>query len=362
MLDRRLLPPRMFFHHPDFSTCAGQFEGQVRYPFVNTEESVRWLADLDRHVHGIRGTSHMAQSVPLQLPEDGASYDFPFRGIVGELLASDLVFGNLECPLSTRGRRMNNDTCYRAHPAFAEAMATAGFRALSFANNHCFDYGEVAFHDTLEALRRNGITPVGAGASLAEARTPAMFHINGVNVAFLAYSLLGPHWIWATQDESGVTPMNPLVVGQDLQRVRKQADVVIVSVHWGVESRAVPYPRIVEMAHDCIDNGADVILGHHPHVPGSIEVYRDRPIFYSLGNFIFGHDHDDWGDGMMARLHVADGALSKVEMIPVSGRYQPAVATGDAATVVRRRVAEASRRFQTPFTLSDGIETIPLTR
>lgn len=362
MLDRRLLPPRTFFHHPDFSSCAGNFEGQVRYPFPNTDESVLWLKDLDRHVHGIRATSHLAQSVPLQLPEGGSAYDYPFRRIAGELRSSEIVFGNLECPLSTRGRRLNNDTCYQADPAFAEAMATAGFRVLSFANNHCFDYGETAFYDTLDALRRNGITPVGAGASLAEARTPALFHINGVTVAFLAYSLVGPHWIWATSDEGGAAPLNPMIVGQDLQRARRQADFVVLSVHWGVESRAVPYPRIVELAHDCIDNGADVILGHHSHVPGSIEVYRGKPIFYSLGNFIFGHDHDEWSDGMMARLHIEAGVLRKAEMIPISGRYQPEVASGDAAAVVRRRVAEASRRFQTPFTLSAGIETIELAR
>jgi poly-gamma-glutamate synthesis protein (capsule biosynthesis protein) len=362
MLDRRLLPPRTFYHHPDFSSCGGSFDGQVRYPFPNTEESIRWLAGLDRHVHGIAGTSHAAQSVPLSLPEDGGAYEYPFRSIAGELRASDIVFGNLECPLSARGRRSGNDTCYSADPAFAEAMAAAGFRVLSFANNHCFDYGETAFLDTLDALGRNGITAVGAGTSLAEARTPALIRVNGVTVAFLAYSLVGPPSIWATSDECGAAPMNPMIVGQDIRRVRRQADFVVLSVHWGIESRAVPYPRTVDLAHDCIDAGADVILGHHPHVPGSVEVYRGRPIFYSLGNFIFGHDHDDWTDGMMARLHIESGVLRKAEIIPITGRYQPTLASGEAASFVKKRVAEASRRFQTPFTASADIETIQLAR
>jgi len=362
MLDRRLLPPRIFYHHPDFATCAGAFEGQIRYPFSNTDESVRWLAGLDRSVNGIRATSHLAQSTPLQLPEDGAAFDYPFRGIADQLRASQIVFGNLECPLSKRGRRLNNDTCYSADPAFAATMAAAGFNVMSFANNHCFDFGEEAFFDTLEILRKNGIQSVGAGATLAEARNPATFRVNGVTVAFLAYSLIGPHWIWATPDESGAAPLNPMIVGQDIQRARRQADFVILSMHWGVESRAVPYPRLVELAHDCIDSGADAILGHHPHVAGSVEVYKGRPIFYSLGNFVFGHDHEEWSDGIMARLHIESGALRKAEIVPIAGRYQPAVATGETAAFVQRRVAEASRRFQTPFTLSGEIETIPLTR
>ncbi|MFP5247467.1 MAG: CapA family protein [Thermoanaerobaculia bacterium] len=363
MPDRRLLPPRTFFHHPDYSSCGGTFEGQVRYPFPNTEESIRWLADLDRHVHGIRATAHMAQSLPLQLPDDGAAYDYPFRAIADELRASEIVFGNLECPLSTRGRRLNNDSCYRAHPGFAAAMAAAGFNVVSFANNHSFDYGEVAFYDTLQLLKENGIQSVGAGATLAEARTPALFRVNGVTVAFLAYSLLGPHWIWATQDECGVAPMNPMIVGQDLQRARRQADIVIVSAHWGSEGRPVPYPRLVELAHDCIDSGADAILGHHPHVPGTVEVYRDRPIFYSLGNFIFGHDHDEWSDGVMARLHIEDGKLKRADVVPITGRYQPSLAPPEAAEVVRRRVTEASRRFQTSLAPSSGsVGTIELVR
>jgi poly-gamma-glutamate synthesis protein (capsule biosynthesis protein) len=357
MLDRRLLPPRTFMHIPDVSTCGSSYEGQVRFPFINDEQSVRWLTDLDRHVHGVRATAHYTQSEPLRLPADGGDYDYPFRKIKDALKQSNIVFGNLECPLSTRGRRINNDSCYSADPNYAGAMAEAGFRVMSFANNHCFDYGENAFHDTLDALRNAGITPVGAGATLAEARKPAILRVNGATVAFLAYSMIGFPSVWATENECGAAPMNPMMFGQDIRRVRRQADVVVLSVHWGVETRAVPYPRIVDLAHDCIDNGADVILGHHPHVPGSVEMYRGRPIFYSLGNFIFGHEHEEWSDGIMARLHIERGALAKVETIPITGRYQPEVATGDAAEAVQQRVAEASRRLQSALARSANVES-----
>jgi poly-gamma-glutamate synthesis protein (capsule biosynthesis protein) len=362
MLDRRLLPPRTFFHHPDYSSCSGPIDGQIRYPFPNTAECARWLSELGRDVQGIQATSHAVQSTALRLPEDAKAYDYPFRMIKDELRTSEIVFGNLECPLSARGRRLNNDACYSSSPEFAGAMAEAGVKVLSFANNHCFDYGETAFLDTLDALRASGIAPVGAGASLAEARKPALFRVNGVTVAFIAYSLVGPHWIWATPDECGAAPLNPMMVGQDIQRIRRQADVVVLSVHWGTELRAVPYPRIVELAHDCINAGADAILGHHPHVPGAVEVYGGRPIFYSLGNFIFGHDHEDWGDGMMARLHIEKGSLLKAEIIPINGRYQPEVASGEEATLVGKRVASASSRFKTPITFAEGIGTIGLTK
>jgi poly-gamma-glutamate synthesis protein (capsule biosynthesis protein) len=360
MLDSRLLPPRTFFHYPDVTTCGGWFEGQVRYPFVNTSESARWLNALDRHVHGVHYTAHMASSIPLELPQDGDRFDYPFRGVADEFRASDLVFANLECPLSTRGRRMQNDAAYSADPAFAAAMAAIGVRVVSFANNHCFDYGEVAFRDTLDTLKANGIAVAGAGTTLQEARTPAIIEIDGLKIAFLAYSMIGPDWIYATDTECGVAPLNPMIVGQDIARVRGDADLVALSVHWGVEVRPMPWPRLVELAHDFIDTGADMILGHHPHVPGSIEIYRDRPIFYSLGNFIFGHDHGNWGDNMLVKLHIDERQLSRIEILPIRGRYQPAVVNGEVAAAFHRQLVEVSRPFGTNLTVSERGSTIDL--
>lgn len=360
MFDRRLVPPRIFYHYPDVSSVGAPFEGHIRYPFTNTRESVRWLAALDRHVHGVHATAHLADSIALELPPEADQPDYPFRTIAGEFQNADLVFGNLECPLVSQGRRMANDVCYAADPAIAQAMARAGFRVVSFANNHCFDYGEPAFLSTIDTLREHGIAVVGAGTSLDAARTPAVLEVNGVAIAFLAYSMLGQDYIFATDDESGAAPLNPMIVGEDIRRARNEADLVVLSLHWGVEGRAVPWPRLIELAHDLIDSGADVILGHHPHVPGSVEIYRGRPIFYSLGNFSFGHDHRAWGTDMIANIHVRDGALHEIELLPIRGRYQPAVVNGDAAMQFHRYITAVSRQFGTAFQFSERSSRIEL--
>lgn len=347
MFDRRLTPPRVFYHYPDVSTIGIPFEGQIRFPFTNTRESVHWLSSLDRHVQGVHATSHMAESVPLELPSDAGQPDYPFREIAGTLQSSDIVFGNLECPLVTEGRRMVNDTCYAADPAYARAMAEAGFRVVSFANNHCFDYGEEGFLATLQALRENGIGVIGAGTTLEAARTPAVLRANDVAVAFLAYTMIGGDSIFATDGESGVAPLNPMIVGEDIRRARTAADLVVLSLHWGIEGRPMPWPRLVDLAHDFVDAGADAVLGHHAHVPGSVEIYRGRPILYSLGNFTFGHDHRAWGTDMIARLHVQDGAVAAVELLPIRGRFQPAVVHGEMSMQFHRYITGASRQFGT---------------
>jgi len=359
MFDRRLVPPRTFYHFPDVAAC-GPFEGQIRYPFVNSRESVEWLACLERNVEGVHLTSHAGQSIGLQLPLEAEAADYPLEFIAPVLRQSDIVFGNLECPLSLNGRRHSNDASYAAQPVFASAMARAGFQVVSFANNHCFDRGEAGFLDTLDVLAESGIAVTGAGRSLDAARAAALFSVNGVSVGFLAYSLVGPDWIYATADESGVAPLNPLVAGQDIARIRDQVDMVVVSVHWGVEGRSAPWLRQIELAHLLVDSGADILVGHHSHVPGSVEVYRGRPIVYSLGNFIFGHDHSTWGDNMIVRFHVEGKRCRKVEILPIRGRYQPAVLSDSAAIGFHTQMNDISRMFSTVFRYSAPVSVLDL--
>jgi poly-gamma-glutamate synthesis protein (capsule biosynthesis protein) len=328
MFDTRRQMPRVFYHYPEFSSCSTGFEGHFRIPFPCTEDNEKWLASLQRSTYGIAATAHDPTCRREQIAQNS---DYPFDALRSELLAADVVFGNLECPLSERGRRLANDMSYRASTEYADALARAGFRVVSVANNHMFDYGETALHDTLEALRRNGIATAGAGGTLAEARMPAIVETNGPTCAFLAYCMVGPDIIYATFEECGVAPANPRIVAEDIRAARQRADLVFVSLHWGIESRPVPWPRMVELARDIIDAGADAILGHHSHVAGSVELYRGRPIFYSLGNFSFGHQHEGWIGGLLARLTCNGSGIEFVQLLPITSAVQPARIKGDPA-------------------------------
>jgi poly-gamma-glutamate synthesis protein (capsule biosynthesis protein) len=143
--------------------------------------------------------------------------------------------------------------------------------------------------------------------------------------------MVGPDIIYATHEECGVAPANPRIVADDITAARRRADLVFVSLHWGIESRSVPWPRMVELARDIIDAGADAILGHHSHVAGSVEVFRNRPIFYSLGNFSFGHQHEGWDGGLLARLTLTASGIESVRLLPITAAVQPARIKGDTA-------------------------------
>jgi poly-gamma-glutamate synthesis protein (capsule biosynthesis protein) len=237
-----------------------------------------------------------------------------FASVADTLRGSDVRIGHLECPLSTRGTPAPNaKLAMRSDPAVANALRKVGFDALSVAGNHALDFGTVALTDTLAALRDAGIGACGVGASLEEARAPAIIEARGRRVAVLSYCSILPtgyaaeraragcaplraytHFHHVEPDQPGTPPrvltftdqgdLDALVA--DVRAARERADVVLLSIHWGLHfTRATlaDYQRVVARA--AIDAGAHAILGHHPHVLKAIELYRGRPIFYSLGNF-----------------------------------------------------------------------------
>jgi poly-gamma-glutamate capsule biosynthesis protein CapA/YwtB (metallophosphatase superfamily) len=364
MFDTRLGPPRVFFYERESAACVPHFHQSFPLAFINVDESREWLEQQGVSLDGIVKTSHVAQSTSLKLPADAQNPDFPFRLIRSELMRSDFVFGNLECPLSTRGRPVRNDACYSAHPELAQAMSASNFKVLSFANNHCMDYGEAAFLDTLKALRGNGLRVAGAGADYTEACQPALLEIRGRRLAFFAYNMMGPDIVYALPDESGVIPLNELTLRHTIGEVRSRVDFIFASVHWGVEGVGRQGAELVSLAHQLIDYGADVILGHHSHVPGGIEVYKSKPIFYSLGNFIFGHTHRNWTDNMMIKLVLDRERVKKIEVLPVGSlgleQFQPVLSTGKRATDVIKFVEIMSRPFGTSIIADEGRGIIEL--
>jgi len=243
-----------------------------------------------------------------------------FAGCAPTLRSADLCIAQLETTVSERGAKVPNARlAMRAPPAMAAAARAAGIGVMSFAGNHCLDFGYEAFGDTLRFAAESGIAICGAGETLAQARRPVIIDCDGVKAAVLAVNSILPEGYAAETDKAGCAPLRAHTVYEPLEpdqpgtpakvrsfaaradldaliegigAARSSADIVLLSIHWGIHmvpSTLADYQ--IEVAHAAIDAGADAILGHHPHLLKGIEMYRGRPIFYSLGNFAIEQPH-----------------------------------------------------------------------
>jgi poly-gamma-glutamate capsule biosynthesis protein CapA/YwtB (metallophosphatase superfamily) len=231
------------------------------------------------------------------------------------LAAADITFGNCESTYTSAGSA-NPATrgVVRADPGQVEGLAWAGFDIMSFANNHHLDAGYEAFSQTLEHLHAHGIATCGAGQDLDQAREPAIIERDGTKVAFLGYSTILFPGYEARPNKPGCTPISiitdyamseieqpgcePIIttvvhpsslelLHEDIVRARERADVIVISVHWGIHFTPVQVARYEsELGRAAIDAGADLVLGHHQHILKAIEVYRGRVIFHGLANFV----------------------------------------------------------------------------
>lgn len=245
-------------------------------------------------------------------------WTYPFQKVAQRLGSADLTFGNLECPVSDVGRNLHHLYSFRADPKAIQGLTFAGFKVLSVANNHMDDWGRPALGDTLRRLRQVDIRPVGAGANDLEAHYPMLVDLGGVKLAFLAYVEIPPRDAAAGIDRPGVAWLEPERVLADIRFTRPLADVVIVSLHWGVEYAPRPDRRQVELAHQMIDAGADLIVGGHPHVVQPLEEYRGRWIAYSLGNFIFDQNWPATHRGLMLEVTLRGKRIAEVRPLPVA--------------------------------------------
>ncbi len=216
---------------------------------------------------------------------------------------ADLLFGNLESPISDKGERQVCNSGRRIRPEKISLLTDAGFDVMSFANNHHLDYGDSAFHDTIERITNAKIAICGVGANIVDAHKPTIIERDGVTFGFLAYSSIVPIGFEARAERPGCAPLRvttlyeqidrdpgspPKIITftnkddlaamvKDVTELRSRVDVVVLSMHWGVHyipGLIAMYQR--EIAHAAIDAGADLILGHHPHIVKGIETYKDQ--------------------------------------------------------------------------------------
>jgi poly-gamma-glutamate synthesis protein (capsule biosynthesis protein) len=217
-------------------------------------------------------------------------YAYAWSGLNGLFRHDDLTVVNLECAVSNLGAAVPKEFNFRGDPRALPAMADAGVEVANLGNNHSYDFGPDALVDTVKNVRRAGIAPVGAGATSDEALAPAMFDLEGWRVAVLGFDQVVDPF-----PEAVATGSKPgTAAGHDtdlmIEAVRAAADgadIVVVDIHWGVELDTQPRADQVALGHRLIDAGADVIFGGHSHRLQPMETYHGRPIFYSLGNFVW---------------------------------------------------------------------------
>jgi len=214
---------------------------------------------------------------------------YPFLKIRDYLKSADLVFGNLETAL-IQGREIGSgEMVFRSAPEMAFVLKDSGFSVISLANNHTMNFGQAGLADTMLNLAEAQVAYAGAGRNSFEAYWPTFIVKNGLMFAFLAYTDndVIPASYFATATTSGVAYMDIAKMRQAVNLAKLVADVVIVSIHSGAEYSDYPNTRQIKFAHAAIDAGADLVIGHHPHVVQSAEKYKGKYIFYSLGNFVF---------------------------------------------------------------------------
>jgi poly-gamma-glutamate synthesis protein (capsule biosynthesis protein) len=215
--------------------------------------------------------------------------NFPFAKVAPTLQKADIAFANLETPVSIRGKAAEKTFAFRSKPSVLGGLTYAGIDGVSLANNHILDFGEDAMLDTLLHLDRNKIGHTGAGKDVDEAFKPYTKTVKGKKIAILGVSrvLSGPSW-YAGNNKPGAASaytLQPMLTA--IQKMSKENDYTIVYIHWNEEFKDYPETYARTLAKQMIDSGADIILGAHSHCLMGIEYYKNKPIYYSLGNFVF---------------------------------------------------------------------------
>ncbi|GAO31653.1 hypothetical protein JCM15548_14040 [Geofilum rubicundum JCM 15548] len=238
----------------------------------------------------------------------GGAADSLMNDLLPFVQEKELAIVNLECPL-TNGRALIRKTgpVLKASPDAAQMLSEAGFGLVTLANNHAMDYGWEGLKHTLQVCHSQGVATVGAGKNLSEARKIYYTMVDQQRVAVLNFS---ENEFSTTQGaEAGANPMDLVTNYWDIQAAANQADYVFVIVHGGHEMHPLPSPRLKKTFRFYADAGASAVFGHHPHCYGGYEVYKNKPLFYSLGNFLFDdprHKGALWHSGYVVEVSLKE--------------------------------------------------------
>lgn len=266
-------------------------------------------------IHGVGDTNFDPGYIP-NLAAHG--YGYAFDGLDGLFEEDDLSVVNLECAPSNLGQRVPKTFNFRCDPDALPIVAANGVEVANLANNHVLDYGVDAMLDGRVNVEAAGMAAVGVGADVAEATAPAILELGGWTIAVLGMGGVVPaDWWLATEDGPGMAS------GDDIEQMvaaveaaSEQADLVVVAIHWGAELVTEPDPDDRARAEAMIAAGADVIFGHHSHRLGEVEEVNGRPVFWTLGNFVWPRLSDAGATTGVARVVIEPDGTIEACIIP----------------------------------------------
>jgi len=203
------------------------------------------------------------------------------------LTEPDYTIGNLETVVSLGGTIQPKTYNFKAPPYMLKFLTNAGFDILSLANNHAMDYGADAMIEMLDWLNKYGLFFTGAGTNINQAAKPILIKKDNIKIGILCFGFQKPPQLQALSNREGTAGLDWNYIEDSIIQLRPLVDFLILFIHWGWEYFEVPIPEQKYYGHRFIDSGADLIVGHHPHVIEGIEFYKKGVIFYSIGNFLF---------------------------------------------------------------------------
>lgn len=326
--------------------------------------------------------------------EHFASESAGFAAATDRLRSSDSIIANLEMPLSTRGYKVPKTSNLKSHPDVIRGVTRMGIQAVSLANNHMMDYGPDALADTIATVAAAGLAHSGAGPDLDSALRPAIITAGDHTIGMLSFACTLPIESDAGIGKPGIAPIRVgfsfeidanLLVEQPgtvpvvrswadphdraaaeacILALGKEVDLVVVMIHWGVPSYWLsPYQGLLatyqqDLGRALIDAGADVVCGHHSHSLHPVEMYRGKPIFYSLGNFLFeGARAFMEPESVIVELDLDEGTWTLVPLLLDDDGF-PARVEGAEATAVLAKLKSLSRPFGDPVRIADGLGTL----
>lgn len=271
---------------------------------------------------------------------------------------ADFRIINLECPVTTKDAKNKIEKTgphIKTNDEIFKYLCQLKIDVVTLANNHILDYGDIGIQNTINSCKKNNIEFVGAGLTNAQVSAPLIIEKDGYKIAIINFC--ENEWSISRRNAPGANPIDIVENYNQIKYAKQLAEVVIVVIHGGHEYYSFPSPRMVKQYRFFAENGADAIIGHHTHCISGYEIYKNVPIVYSLGNFIFTmhNTNDKWYSGLIAELELGRNMKPKINLIPIKQSFRT-FKTSLAKKIDKDRILADVKRFSDVIVKSDSLE------